>query len=124
MLQVIEGPTIQRGESLSDSVDCSAGTLVRITMPTEWTKAGLTFQFSTDGVFFNEMYGLDGYAVQIKTVVPGAGVIIPADIGRAIAHLRFRSGTEGNPVEQEESRVFAVTVLTEQVEIVEAEGRR
>ena len=122
MLEVLNGPTIEKGESLSDAVDCSAGQLVRITMPTEWTDAPLTFQFSTDGVFFNEMYGLDGFAVTIKTVVPGAGVIIPHDIGVAIAHIKFRSGTHGNPVEQEEQRAFAVTIMTEDlIEIVEAD---
>jgi hypothetical protein len=121
MLQVLNGPTIQRGESLSDSVDCGgAGQLVRITMPQEWTDAALTFQFSTDGVFFNDMFGIDGYEVTIPEVVPGSGVIIPADVGRAIAFIKFRSGTRGNPVEQEETRVFAVTVLSEQMEIVEA----
>jgi hypothetical protein len=113
MLQVINGPTIQVGESLSDVIDCSAGQLVRITMPAEWTYAELTFQFSSDGEFFNEMYGLDGYAVTIKTVVPGSGVVIPGDVGRAISFMRFRSGTEGNPVPQEATRAFALAIRTD-----------
>jgi hypothetical protein len=71
-------------------------------------------------MFFNEMYGLDGFAVTITTVVEGAGVIIPEHIGRAVAHIKFRSGTKGNPVEQEATRVFAVAVLTpDTMEIVE-----
>ena len=113
-LQVLNGPTIAAGESLSDGIDCSAGQLVRITMPAEWDGAGITFQFSTDGVFYNPMFGLDGFEVQIKNVVAGAGVIIPADIGRAIAHLKIRSGTRGNPVDQHEERVFAVTILVDE----------
>jgi hypothetical protein len=111
MLQVIEGPTILAGESLSDAVDCSMGQLCRITMPSAWDTARLTFQFSTDGMFFNDMFGLDGYEVKIDNVVTGAGVIIPADIGRAIAFLKFRSGSRGNPIVQTETRVFAVTVV-------------
>jgi len=123
MLQVIEGPTIQAGESLSDSVDCSAGQLVRITIPEGWTDAVMTFQFSTDGMFFNDMYGVDGFAVTIPEVVPRAGVVVPGVIGRAVAYLKIRSGTPGNPVVQEEARTFAVAILTpDQVEIVE-EGR-
>jgi len=110
-LSVLNGPTIAKGESLSDGIDVSAGQLVRITMPTDWTKAPLTFQFSSDGVFFNEMYGLDGFAVAIKEVVPGSGVIIPADIGKAISFVRFRSGYAGNPIAQEETRSFAVAIL-------------
>lgn len=113
MLQVINGPVIEAGESLSDVLDCSAGQLVRITMPAGWTEAPLTFQFSSDGEFFNEMYGLDGYAVTIKVVVPGSGVIIPPDVGYAIAFIKFRSGTEGNPVFQEETREFAVAIYTD-----------
>jgi hypothetical protein len=111
MLKVINGPTISAGESLSDAVDCTEGQLVRITMPPEWTDASLTFLFSTDGVFFNEMYGLDGYAVKLEEVVPGSGVIIPEHVARAIAHIKFQSGSHGNPVEQEKERTFAVTLL-------------
>lgn len=111
MLQVLEGPTIQAGESLSDALDCSAGQLVCLVMPAAWDKASLTFQVSPDGVSFYEMYGLDGFAVTIKEVVPGAAVIIPADIGRAIAHIKFRSGTEGNPDPQEEARTFAAVMV-------------
>lgn len=120
-MEVINGPTIEKGESLSDAVDCSGGELVRITMPAEWTDAQLTFQFSTDGVFFNEMYQLDGFAVTLPTVVPGAGVIVPHEIARAINFIKFRSGTSGNPVRQEEKRDFAVTIRIEEMEIVEAD---
>jgi hypothetical protein len=117
MLQVLNGPAIEAGESESDGIDCSGGQLVRITMPpAEWDDAVLTFQFSSDGVFYNDMFGLDGFAVTIKEVVPGSGVIIPADVGRAIAWIKFRSGTRGNPVEQRERRQFAVTILTDDTE--------
>jgi len=111
MLQVLEGPTIAIGESLSNGVDCSAGQLVRITMPYTWDGAPITFQFSTDGVFYNDMFGLDGYEVTIADVIKNTGVIIPADIGRAIAHLKIRSGTRGNPIVQFEARTFALTIL-------------
>jgi hypothetical protein len=120
MLKVIEGPIINAGESLSEAVDCSEGQLVRITMPESWDESTpLTFQFSTDGMFFNEMCGLDGFAVTIKDVWAGSGVIIPSDIGRAIAHLKIRAGTFGNPVEQRDTQVFAVAILTEGVVSVE-----
>lgn len=111
MLQVLEGPTIQRGESLSDGIDCSAGQLVRITMPAEWTTARITFQFSTDGMFYNDMFGIDGYEVGMPVVVPGSGVIIPENVGRAIAWLKIRSGMRGSPIAQDETRTFAVTLL-------------
>ena len=124
-MQVLNGPAIEAGESLSDSVDCSGGSLVRITMPAEWgDDAPLTFEFSTDGVFFNDMFDLKGFAVTIEHVVPGSGVIIPSDVGRAIAHLKFRSGTRGNPVEQKEFRQFAVTIVTEEAAAPPARSAR
>jgi hypothetical protein len=113
MLQVLEGPTIAAGESLSDVIDCTAGQLVRITMPPEWDEAPLTFQISTDGVFFNDLFQLDGYEVAIEDVVPGSAVLIPESIGRAIAFMRFRSGTRRGHVKQDQPRVFAVAIITE-----------
>ena len=112
MLEVLNGPVIEAGECLSDAVDCSAGELVRITMPAEWDDgAALTFEISTDGAFFNSLFGFDGYEVAINEVVAGSAVLIPESIGRGIAFIRFRSGTRGNPVEQEKRREFAVAIL-------------
>lgn len=111
MLQVLEGPVIAADESLSEPIDCTAGQLVRITMPEGWTPAALTFQISTDGLFFNDLFGFDGYEVAIDEVVPGSAVLIPENVGRAIAFIKFRSGTRGNPVPQEAGRLFAVALL-------------
>jgi len=111
MLTVIDGPFIEAGESLSSAIDVTAGALVRITMPSEWTEAPITFQFSTDGTFFNEMCNLEGYAITIQNIWPGSGVIVPEHVGRAVAHIKFRSGTAGNPVPQEAGRLFAVAII-------------
>jgi len=108
----VNGPTIEAGESESDGIDCTAGQLVRITMPPDWDGEGpLTFMFSSDNVFYNEMYGIDGFAVTLPVVVPGAGVILPGNMGRAIAWLKIRSGTKGDPITQREARNFAVALL-------------
>jgi hypothetical protein len=113
MLQVLNGPVIEAGESESDGIDCSAGQLVRITMPPgAWDgDAPLTLLFSSDGTFFNEMYNLDGFPVKINVVVPGSGVIIPEHVGRAVAWLKLRSGHEYQPVVQRHRQQFAVTIL-------------
>jgi hypothetical protein len=111
MIEVINGPLIEAGESLSNAVDCRGGQLVRITMPENWDDAPLTFEFSSDGLFFNGIFDLEGFAVSIKHVVKGSGVIVPHDFGRAIAFMKFRSGTRGNPVPQSEGRYFAVAVI-------------
>jgi len=113
MLKVLEGPTIAAGESLSDVLDCTGGQMVRITMPGEWTDAALTFQISTDGMFFNDLFQIDGYEVTVEDVVPGSAVLIPESVGRAIAFIRFRSGGRRDEVPQKAARTFAVAILTE-----------
>ena len=110
-LTVVNGPVIRAGESLSEGLDLTMGQLVRITMPPEWDEAALTFQFSSDGLFYNDMYMLDGFAATIPVVVEGSGVIIPADVGHAVAFLKIRSGTPGNPVVQSAERWFACALL-------------
>ena len=112
-LQVIEGPTIAQGESLSDGVDLTAGPLVRITMPPEWTPANLTFELSSDGNFYNPLYDVHGKEITI-VVVPGSAVRIPLEWSTMIAFLKVRSGTIGHPVVQQAARTFAVAVEAEE----------
>jgi hypothetical protein len=109
MLQVLNGPFIQAGESLSDAIDCSPGELVRLTMPGAWSEAPLTFQISTDGVFYNDLFTLDGHELTLP-VVPGAAVLVSHDVGRAVAFIKFRSGTRAAPVPQQDLREFAVAI--------------
>ena len=55
---------IPAGESLSNPIDCSGGNAVRITFPTSWTPGGnLTFQISTDGNGYNDLYDTSGNEV-------------------------------------------------------------
>jgi hypothetical protein len=105
----INGPIIQAGESLSDPVDLTGGTLLRITMPKEWTDAEITFQISTDGDAYNDLHGYDGGEVSLPVVV-GAAVLLPPDLMRGIGWIRFRSGSSGDPTPQPEQRNFALTV--------------
>lgn len=113
-LQVLNGPTIPAGEALSEGIDCSAGQLVRITMPkSSWSRAPLTFQISTDGALYNDLFGLDGYEVTLASVEPGAAVIVPHGIGIAVGWLKLRSGTRDNPVPQPEDREFAVALAVD-----------
>ena len=64
-LQIVDGPIIQAGKSLSKGIDISAGNIVRITTPAGWTNANLTFQISTDGGFYNDLYDAEGREITI-----------------------------------------------------------
>jgi len=105
----INGPIIQAGESLSDPVDLTGGTLLRITMPKEWSDAEVTFQISTDGDAYNDLHNYDGGEVSLP-VAAGAAVLLPPDLMRGIGFIRFRSGSSSNPQPQPEQRNFALTV--------------
>ncbi|QIO34322.1 hypothetical protein [Bradyrhizobium sp. 1(2017)] len=113
-LQIIDGPIIAAGESLSDAVDCTAGDVVRITMPADWTAAQLTFEVSSDGQFFNPLYYHDGSEVVFE-VIPGSAVLIPSNITSALAHLKFRSGTRDHPKPQPSGRLFAIAIDVREV---------
>ena len=110
-LQVISDIYIEAGESLSNGVDCTAGTLVRLTMSEFWTPANLSFQISSDGELYNNLVNVDGEEYVMK-VVPGSAVIV-AQLGpalKAISFIKFRSGSSTNPVPQKERRSLAVAL--------------
>ena len=74
-LTIFNGPIIQAGESLSSGIDCSAGPIVKITMPGNWVGAApLTFQTSSDGVMYNDIFNPDGTELKFA-VIAGTGVI-------------------------------------------------
>jgi hypothetical protein len=112
-LQIIDGPTIAAGESLSDGVDCSAGTIVRITVPQEFTSANITLQVSTDGNLYNDLHTANGEAVTI-TARPDTGIVVAEAWTKSINFIKFRSGTRSHPVAQKEACKFAIAVETAQ----------
>jgi hypothetical protein len=113
-LAILDGPTIPRGESLSEGIDCSSGEIVRITVPQEFTEANLTFQVSTDGNFFNDLFDDDGDEITI-TAGPDTAIYISRRWVRSVAFLKLRSGSRDAPVVQREDCRFAIAVDTDAV---------
>jgi hypothetical protein len=110
-LQIIEGPDIEAGESLSNGVDCTAGEIVRITMSEFWTPANISFQISSNGELYNDLFDKDGNEI-IMEVVPGTAVVLKGagDWTKAYAFVKIRSGGRDSPVPQEERRQFAIAI--------------
>src|SRR5215471_16661031 len=108
-LTVLNGPTILKGESLSDALDCSDGDVVRLTMPADWTDADISFAISSDDIGYNNLHAADGKEI-VVAVHAGTAVVVPVDIARAVGYLKIRSGTSDRPVPQEQQRTFAVAV--------------
>jgi hypothetical protein len=123
-LQIVDGPTIAAGESLSDGADCSSGTIVRITVPQEYTAANLTFQVSSDGNFYNDLYNSDGEEVMISAK-PNTGIVVHEAWTKSINFIKLRSGSGKHPVEQAVDCRFAIAVeVDEAAPATEGAARR
>jgi len=110
-LQVLNGPVIDAGQSLSAGLDCTAGNIVRLTMPYAWDGANLSFQISSDGNGYNDLFTIDGKEIVIPVVAGTAVVVAPlADYLKAVAFLKVRSGSRAYPVVQSAKRDFAVAI--------------
>jgi hypothetical protein len=114
-LVVVDGPTIAKGESLSDGADCSAGTIVRITVPKEYNDGDMpnqmTFQVSSDGNLFNDLFDDEGHEIAI-TARANTGIVIDRSWARTVAFIKLRSGTRDAPVLQKEACKLAIAIST------------
>jgi hypothetical protein len=109
-LVIIDGPTIAAGQSLSDVVDCTTGTLIRIHMPVDWTAgAVLTFQSSADNTVFRDLFDHMGNE-HTMNVVKGVAVLVPIERYRRLAYLKFRSGPRAAPLVQAQQRRFGLVL--------------
>jgi hypothetical protein len=111
-LTVLNGK-IMKGESLSTPFDCRAGRMVRITLPTQWIPGNLTFQFSSDGNGYNDMFNDKGEEVTLPDAPAGAGIVLSSAFVGTLAFIKIRTGTRDNPVVQDADRDFAVAIETE-----------
>jgi hypothetical protein len=112
-LQVIDGPTIARGESLSEGIDCSAGTIVRITVPQEFTEANLTFQVSSNGDLYNDLYDDRGDEITV-TAQPDSTIVIDGVWVHTVGWLKLRSGSRDHPVVQtKDDCKFGIAIKTD-----------
>ena len=105
-LTILNGPIIQAGDSLSAGIDCSAGPIVKITMPGNFVGDTITFQTSSDGVMYNDIFQPDGSELMFR-VIAGTGII---GMRLTTGFVKFRSGTRERPVVQPELREFAVAL--------------
>ena len=103
--------TITQGNSLSDTVDCTAGTLWRFGIPDQWMQATIVILASTDNVTFTPL--LDGFGdiIQLPTMqnrwinLAGPWVFSP------INYLQIQSGTQAAPVTQDNGDMPISVVL-------------
>jgi len=97
---------IQAGQSLGDPVDCSAGPIVKLTLPGNFVGDTISFATSSDGLMFNYMF-IHAANALIYTVIAGTGIFVPR---LTTGFVKIRSGTRERPVVQPELREFAVAL--------------
>jgi hypothetical protein len=114
-LVIIDGPTILAGESLSDGVDCSAGTIVRITVPQEYDDGDMpnqmSFQVSSDGIGYNDMFDDEGHEI-VVVARANQGIVIDRTWARTVGFIKLRSGTRDRPTKQKEDCKLAIAIST------------
>lgn len=101
--------TIAESASLSAGVLLNGAEMVGLKMPADWTTAALTFQVSTDGVTYNNLYDQDGSEVNVSVGAARYIALPPADYAGFI-YLKVRSGTSATPVVQAAERSIGIMV--------------
>ena len=78
-------------------------------MPAGWDAATLTFQASTDGVNWLEIYGTGTQAIAVS-VAAGQVIAIDPTAWRGLNYIKVRSGTSSVPVNQTADRILGLVV--------------
>ena len=101
--------TILAGQSMSNSVDLTSGSLLMLINDGDWTPANVSFQISHDNTTFVDLH--DNMGVQVlRPMGPYRGVVIPSDVTSAAMYLKIRSGPLENPVKQQADRTFQCVI--------------
>jgi hypothetical protein len=101
--------TIAAGQSLSNAVDLTAGSIAMMIMPANWETTVVSFQLSEDNVNFYDVYQ-DGKEVT-RAVVAGAASIVPTSLTQAALWMKIRSGQTGHPLVQSAARSFTCVLI-------------
>lgn len=99
--------TIANNANLSEAVTLGGLALLRISMPSAWTTASLTFQGSEDGTTFNDLYDDSGTEVAVAASASRCIVVDPTKF-ISTPYLKVRSGTSASPVSQGGARTLTL----------------
>jgi hypothetical protein len=103
---------IANAASLSGVIDLGDQRLHRIHLPSAWTAAAITFQTSSDGVAFADLYDKDGEITLPSSVVAASrSVVVPQEAFYGIRYLKIRSGTGASAVTQGADRSLALVTV-------------
>jgi len=108
----IFGVTISNGTSLSEAENLRGYVPYGIEMPSVWTAADLTFQVSTDGTNWLNLY--DDTGEYTLSAAASRAIGFPgANVFTGFQYIKVRSGTSGTPVNQIADRVIRIACKSE-----------
>lgn len=104
--------TIASGASLSDAINLRGYTPMVLIMPATWTAASVSFQLSSDGTTFGDLYYISTLAVTEYAITSPAAnyqIVLPPEVFfTGATHLKVRSGTTGSAVAQGGARTMTL----------------
>jgi hypothetical protein len=101
--------TIAAGDSVSTSIDLTAGSLAMILAPPDWTSANLSFQVSDDNEIFYDLIDTRGNEV-MRTIDGGCAIVVDPATTQGAMYAKLRSGPRKNPVPQDADRVLNLII--------------
>jgi hypothetical protein len=101
--------TIPAGGSLSDSADLTAGNMVMLLSPVDWTPANVTFQISEDNVNFRGIYDDDGTEI-VNSMGPSRAVNVDPSFTSGALYVKIVSGRQQHQVPQAADRIFTIVI--------------
>ena len=101
--------TIPAGQALSSSADLTAGNMVMLLTPADWTPANISFLISEDNITFRDLFDSDGHEI-VKSMGPNRAINVDPSYTSGALYLKLLSGPRANPVAQEADRVFTIVI--------------
>jgi hypothetical protein len=108
---VYKTATIPAGQSVSNSVDCTAGAPTVVFLPLDWTPARLSYQVSWDGTNWRDVADRTAREISVN-IIPGTAVHLSDEWSSSAlgGWIRFRSGSRDGAIPQAADRVFTVLI--------------
>jgi len=101
--------TIPAGQSVSNSADLSAGNMVMLLTPDDWTPANISFLVSEDNVKFRILHDSNGMEI-VKAMAPGRAINVDPGYTSGSLYVKLSSGSSLYPILQAAARDFVIII--------------
>lgn len=110
---ILQPAVFDSGGTVSSAVYVGHGRVTQIDIPNPWADLGspatLTFQGSSDGVNYFDLYDVLGNEITVVVANPGLTIVLPDGMLNAL-WLVVRSGPGANPIVQTDGATLQITI--------------